>query len=477
MIITRLLRQLVGSTLRRTQGRPLRRGVAGLVAAALVAGLAWAWWPHPGTYRPIQPYEGGTLTQVAQSIPAAVRPAPAGLVEGQQGSIVTGWADGDARPTREDPQLALVLVPRDTGTADTAPPADAAAATDPATGPRATGRRPDRPTRRPTRRAGTDPATAGATDPAAGTPTAEPQSWVFPFNKPLAPDAGDNQALAVNTTDNTIQYDVAFALIWIDDDSPALNTNEAYAFASCTNCAAVSVGFQIVLVTGDNHVAVPQNISAAVNYNCVNCLSYALATQLFLTLDGPLSEAGTQQIAALWQEIAEFGTHITEVPLSEIRDRLTAYEQQILQVIEKEQGPLAPGDPAATPSGDSTTAVESSDGASPSAGTTGPAEPTDAASPTAGSTGDPGTTARAAQAPGTRAPARQHCSGLHCPGHVRPGDRRHRRPVGPRSRPRSPHRSRPQAAAPAPTPAGPAASGTTPADAATPAAEPVPATP
>ncbi|MEO5710733.1 MAG: hypothetical protein ABIQ59_13025 [Nocardioidaceae bacterium] len=118
----------------------------------------------------------------------------------------------------------------------------------------------------------------------------------LPVHKPLAPQAGDNQAVAVNTTDNTVQYDVAF-----------------------------------VLVTGDNHVAVKQNNSAAVNYDCVNCLSYAFATQLFVTLDGPLSDAGTQQIAALWQQIADFGTHITEVPLSEIRDRLTAYEQQILQ--------------------------------------------------------------------------------------------------------------------------------------------------
>ena len=50
------------------------------------------------------------------------------------------------------------------------------------------------------------------------------QPWVFPFNKPLAPEAGDNQAMAVNTTDNTVRYDVAFALVWVEDDSPALNT-------------------------------------------------------------------------------------------------------------------------------------------------------------------------------------------------------------------------------------------------------------
>jgi putative peptide zinc metalloprotease protein len=218
---------------------------------------------------------------------------------------------------------------------------------------------------------GDQPATApGApADPA----PAAPQSWVFPVDKPLAPGEGDNQSMAVNTTDNTVQYDVAFALVWIDDDSPAMNKNEAYAFASCTGCAAVAVGFQVVLVTGDNHVAVPQNISAAVNSDCVNCLTYALATQLFVTLDGPLSEAGPQQISALWREIASFGTHITEVPLSEIRSRLTAYETQILEIIEKEQGPLA-GTPAATPT------ATPSGGPSPS----GTVTPSDLASPTAG---------------------------------------------------------------------------------------------
>src|SRR4029079_104874 len=101
-----------------------------------------------------------------------------------------------------------------------------------------------------------------------------------------------------------------------DDTPPPLNKNESYSCAACHNCAAVAIGFQIVLVTGNNHVAVPQNLSGAVNVNCVNCLSYALASQLFVTLDGPLSEAGQQQIAAVWEQIAEFGAHITEVPLA-----------------------------------------------------------------------------------------------------------------------------------------------------------------
>ena len=34
---------------------------------------------------------------------------------------------------------------------------------------------------------------------------------MFPFDLPLPPEDGDTQALAVNTTDNTVVYDVAFA--------------------------------------------------------------------------------------------------------------------------------------------------------------------------------------------------------------------------------------------------------------------------
>jgi putative peptide zinc metalloprotease protein len=339
VLLLRLVRQVTVWALRRTKGRPLQRVVAGVVAVAVAAGLAWAWWPNAGSYRPVQPYERGTLAQAAEAlpVPVAFRPQRKGLVEGQEGTIRTAWANGDPRPTREKPELAMVLVPRVSA------------------GPGLSG---------------------GPGAPTQGTSTNAPVPWVFPFGKPLAPGVGDNQAMAVNTTDDTIRYDVAFALVWVDDDSPALNTNEAYAFSSCTNCATVSVAFQVVLVIGDNHVAAPQNISAAVNHDCVNCLSYALATQLFVTLDGPLSDAGTQQISALWQQIAKFGTHITEVPIDQIREQLSAFEDQILQIVEKEQGPLTPVAPSSTDAdGDAaTTGV-------PSPGLTTPGDPTASSTP------------------------------------------------------------------------------------------------
>ena len=349
VILVRLVRSVTTRVWRGTEGRPARRTLAAVLALALVAGLVYVWWPREGTYRPIQPYEGGTLTQVA----AAARPSPSqgGLSVGSYGRLTTGWAKGDPLPTRERPQLALVLVPRGS-------------------------------------QAGTSTTTGS------GDQVAPPESWVFPFNKPLEPDVGDNQAMAVNTADGTITYDVAFALVWVEDDSPALNTNEAYAFASCTRCGAVAIGFQVVLVTGDNHVAVPQNISAAVNYECVNCLTYALATQLFVTLDGPLSDAGTERLAEVWAQIAAFGTNIASVPLNEIRDRLTAYEQQILAIIEEDQGGAGDADQAEgeTADGDVAPSGEPSPSAAPDEDT----EETDPGQPSDGSTGtsaedDPGT--------------------------------------------------------------------------------------
>ncbi|MCW2843746.1 MAG: hypothetical protein JWN22_1662 [Nocardioides sp.] len=406
-ILTRLVRSTVTSVLTRTQGAPVRRGVAGLLALALVAGLGWAWWPKGDTYRPIAAYERGTL---ADAIPLA-RPAAAytdGLTEGAQGTITTAWPAGSAVPTRDKPGLALVMVPHPTTAepAETSPttvPSDtptgppsttpsASASASPSASPSASateaGTTPPSasPSPVPTD-AGSAPASAapvdgetqpssppadGTTDPATTTPTGEPGSWVFPFDQPLPPEQGDTQALAVNTTDDTVSYDLAFALVWADGDQ-VTNTNEAYALASCTGCAAVAVSFQVVLVMGDANVVVPQNLAVSATYNCVECLTYALASQLVITLDGPLSDDSMAELQALWEDIAQFAQNITSVPLSDLQQALADYQDQIAQIIQQDDNaqpaPTAPStDPSESPSGsvsDSPSPTVSPSGATP----------------------------------------------------------------------------------------------------------------
>ena len=366
-IVTRVVRQVVTGTWRATEDRPVRRALAGVLALAVVAGLAWSWWPQPGTYRPIQAYERGTLADgVASTLRSGV---PATLQEGRQGAGRAVWPQGAALPTAEAPQLAVVMVPRGGGA-------------------------------------------HGQTQP----------TWVFPFNRPLPPGEGGNQAMAVNTKDGSTRYDVAFALVWADGDTVA-NTNEAYALASCTGCQTVAVAFQVVLILGNANVVVPENVAAAVNYSCVQCVTQALATQLVVTLSGPLNAQSTADLAVLWKEIAAFGTAIQDVPLSELQERLTEYERQILAIVQKDPAWVAPsaGNPP-TPAGTSTTGpvgtlspttgpTGSSTGGTPSAsasqGSSGasssssspdnPTSPPSETDPTASSTQPPPTSTGAAQ--------------------------------------------------------------------------------
>ncbi|MEV7648238.1 hypothetical protein [Arthrobacter sp. NPDC089319] len=298
-ILLRMARQLGTAVWAKTRGRPLRRATAIAAVVAVLAGLAWAWWPDDGAYRPVQPYERGTLFDAAASIAPV---SSVGLAEGRGGTTLTAWPSGKDLPGPANPQLAMVLVPRGASTADTNehPTNDGGVRADADTG-------------------------AGDTRPA----------WVFPFDRPLAPKEDGNQALAVNVEDGSVVYDVAFALVWAQG-GPVEATNEAYAFASCRGCTAVAVGFQVVLVLGQADVVVPQNLSAAANYNCIECLTYALASQLVLTLDGPLSDAGMAKLETLWEEIAAYGRSLEDIPLSEIQARLNDYKTRILGVIEQD---------------------------------------------------------------------------------------------------------------------------------------------
>jgi putative peptide zinc metalloprotease protein len=372
-LLARVVRQVVAGTWRRTRGRPGRRALAGVVAAALVAGLAWAWWPDPGAYRPIQAYERGALTD---ALPAGLtRPAGSALAEGRVSRARTTWPEGLEVPTADAPALAVVMVPRTGGSA-----ADGV---------------------------GSSEGTPGGAGPAASAPT-----WVFPFNRPLPPGEGDNQALAVNTTDGSTAYDVAFALVYADEGS-ALNTNEAYALASCTGCTTVAVAFQVVLVLGQADVVVPQNLSGAVNYACIQCVTYALATQLVLTVSGPLGNDTTARLEELWEQIEAFAATIEDVPLSELQARLSAFEAQILGVVRADPAfvppasrpaPTGTGGATGAPGGGATDPTVGGGTASPSQpAATGGGGPGTSAPPAVGTAPaeQPATTAPAAPAPAT----------------------------------------------------------------------------
>jgi putative peptide zinc metalloprotease protein len=337
-VLLRLVRRTGLGVWRRTEGRPVRRALTGLVAAALVAGLCWAWWPDADTYRPVRAWEGGT---VLDAVPAS---SSSGLGAGSRGAATTVWPDdGGPLPTADHPALAMVLVPKSQGA-----------------------------------------------DGSGGTSAEAAPTWVFPFDRPLPPGEGDNQALAVNTEDGSVAYDVSFSLVWVEEGDAALNRNEAYAAASCRDCRTVAVAFQVVLLVGSVDVVVPQNLSTAVNYACLECVTYALATQLVVTVPGPLSDEAAQELAAIWAELQAFGVQIEGVPLAELRDRLTDFEARILDVVRPDMT-TAPEDTSGVPETSGVTDGRSSSGA-PASTSRSQAPGTEEAAPTTAPTTS-GTTA------------------------------------------------------------------------------------
>jgi putative peptide zinc metalloprotease protein len=352
-MLARIGRRAATTVRARTEGHLGRRVLAGVAAGALVASLGWAWWPDEHRYRPVQAYEGGTLGDALRLTSSA------GLAVGNEGRGTVVLPQGAEQPTPEHPQLAVVLVPTDGG-ADQAP----AVSTDVA-GQAGTG-------------AGSDTQTGAGPTPSplqdGDVVDAGEGTWIFPIDEPLAPDADDTQAVAVATEDGSTTYDVAFALVWADGDQPVQTDNEAYALASCTDCTAVAVAFQVVLVVGNAVSVSPSNIAVSLTYDCTSCLTFSLAVQLFVTLDGPLSAEAMAALESLWKKVLAYGEGIEDEPLDEIQDVLADFEAQILAIIEADQGPLTEPDPTAPPSG----AVPSSSTSASSDG----ADPTDGASPT-----------------------------------------------------------------------------------------------
>jgi putative peptide zinc metalloprotease protein len=262
LMAQRLLRSTGGKALRWSAGRPPRQAGVLVAAAGLAALLAWAWWPS-GQYEPVRASDDGTLLSAVRTVGApasAARPAaqaaPVPLAPGKHLAVALIPAGG---ATKEHP--ALFVVKGGDGekptviASDTAPSAGAAPALEP----------------------------SGSTV-AKAPPTPTGPATAFPFKLPDAPGPNDSQALAVNTTDGGIKYDVAYSLVTVQGGDAVDEENSAYALASCNACTTVAVSFQLVLVVGQSDTIMPINVAEALNADCPYCITTAIAQQIVVSL-------------------------------------------------------------------------------------------------------------------------------------------------------------------------------------------------
>lgn len=367
---TYMVASVVRRTARRiwtsTEGRPRARGGVLVAAALLGLALLLAWWPS-GQYQPVSARDRGTLHQAFQlssirrpSSTPAEKPVPRTSFRPIAGvSPQTGYA----LVPRDPDEATLLLVRSEEGTL---------------------------------RSIVTD---SGATK-------GESAGTAFPFKIPELPGKGDNQALAVNTADGSVVYDVSVALVWVKDGAIVDNRNEAYALASCANCTTVAVAFQVILVVGQSDTVTPINVAVAANGGCISCQTTALAIQLVVTLKEMPSEEVQREIEAALGRLDE----ITD--LQALYDEIKTVESEIVTLLYENglvdknseptsstsgststtTSPAAEGDQSSTTSATSTTVPLSSTTTAVAGATSGSPTTTATSSSTTSSTTAPPTT-------------------------------------------------------------------------------------
>jgi putative peptide zinc metalloprotease protein len=288
-MVQRFTRSTATKALRWSAGRPSRRALLALATAGIVALLAWAWWPS-GQYQPVRASDHGTLSAAPRLVSAQVSPPPVAQAQAAPITLAPGRhlavaliPSGGATPQHP----AIVVIKGGKGVK----PAVLVTAKMPPTG--------KAPALKPGAAAG--PATAAPQTPPAASPPVP--ATAFPFKLPAKPGPNDSQALATNSTDGGITYDVVYSLVTVQNGDPVDEENSAYALASCRACTTVAVSFQLVLVVGRTATITPINVAEALNYNCPSCVTTAIADQIVVTLSAAPSDELVRRLTAELQQL------------------------------------------------------------------------------------------------------------------------------------------------------------------------------
>jgi putative peptide zinc metalloprotease protein len=203
----------------------------------------------------------------------------------------------------------------------------------------------------------------------------------FPFTLPKGPGPNDSQALAVNTTDGGVEYDVAYSLVTVKDGDEVDETNSAYALASCNACTTLAVSFQLVLVVGQSDTIMPINVAEALNVNCPQCLTIAIAKQIVVTLQAVPS---AELLAKLTAALAKLNAIDESDSPTDVLGLVNAVSDEINKALE-ESGQVAPTPtptPTPSPTATATPTPTPSPGATPTPTPTATETPTPTPTPT-----------------------------------------------------------------------------------------------
>src|SRR2546421_2468760 len=159
---------------------------------------------------------------------------------------------------------------------------------------------------------------------------------------PTTAYAGDNAAISVNTKDGTTVFKVAFAIRHVMGDVVD-QTNGAVAYDSCTDCAAVAIAFEIVLVEGNPSTVTPTNVAIAFNENCQTCVAVAEAYQFVLGTGGLVhfDSEGNRILAQIRHELHSLRKQ--DLTIEQLQAELDSIAARIGDVLANHLVPVGPG--------------------------------------------------------------------------------------------------------------------------------------
>jgi len=145
----------------------------------------------------------------------------------------------------------------------------------------------------------------------------------------------DTIAIAVNTKDGTEVFTVRFSVFRTNREIVD-NGNAAVAASSCTDCQAVAVAIQVVLVFSDPEVVTPTNLALAINIECAECTSVAEAFQIVLGTGGPahFTAEGNRALAEIRHRLQDLMKG--EVTLEQLESELLDIVADLKAILENE---------------------------------------------------------------------------------------------------------------------------------------------
>ena len=174
---------------------------------------------------------------------------------------------------------------------------------------------------------GSASATGAPSTPGTTTPTDRRRG--LPVHAPGRPGPGGTQALAENTTNGGVTYDVAYSVVTVNNGAPVTNTNSAYALAHCQGCTTVAVSFQIVLIVGHSKDIAPINAAGSLNYDCPACTTTAIADQLVVTLRAQPTAALLAKLDAALKQLNALPALGAQGTPAAVASQVAAVQQQV----------------------------------------------------------------------------------------------------------------------------------------------------